>query len=93
MKYFTIILLITTIPTIVFAQKEVTVKDPEIEFKFIKPSGWKTYDDEYNYYVFLPTTRDAILLITYIEAEPDDKVEDSFDFALEYVYPNNEPGF
>lgn len=92
-KYFTFILLIETIPTTVFAQEEVTVKDPEIEFRFTKPNGWKTYNDEYYYYVFSPTIGDSHVSITYIEAGPDDKVEDSFDFALKYFYPNNEPGF
>jgi hypothetical protein len=92
-KTFTLILLIVIIPTIVVAQREITVKDPEIEFRFTPPKGWKTHNDEYYYYVYLPAVRDALVSITYVESSPNATVEEDFDFALKYFYPYNEPGF
>lgn len=88
-----VFLVVGLLPIITFAQKEITVKDPEIEFKFTKPNGWKTQNDEYYYYVYSPKVRDAFVSIPYVESNKESKIEHDFDLVIQYFYPNNEPGF
>ena len=77
-----------------FGQKTINVKDPEIEFSFMKPNGWKTGDDGYNYLVFPPDKFDeAGISITYYENADSADIDGIFDNAVKYFYPNNEENF
>lgn len=93
MKVGSFLLLIIILNTEAFGQKRQVVKDPEIEFSYELPKGWKTFDDEYYLYL-IPRSRhgDENFSITYLETNRTD-LEEQFESTLKHIYPLNEPGF
>lgn len=87
------LILIITLPAALFCQKRQVVQDPDIEFSYELPKGWKTFDDEYYLYL-IPRSRygDENFSITYLETNRTD-LEEQFDSTLKHFYPLNEPGF
>ncbi|WP_200975134.1 hypothetical protein [Echinicola sp. 20G] len=76
-----------------FAQSEITVSDPDIEFRITKPNGWKIYDDELYYLIYKPSLKNAYVSITYFEVTERTDLEEDFKFALAYLLPRNNEGY
>src|SRR5690606_2176474 len=85
------------IQTAVFAQQEIKVSDPDIYFSFLLPEHWKVLDDHYTYYI--APSGDPIeyyMAFTYAGEKSDvekNKLDETVRFKLDYVYPQNTPGF
>lgn len=80
--------------TLLLGQKTIKVKDPEIEFSFVKPNSWKTGDDGYHYMIFPPDKFDAAALgITYFEHSDSANIDNIYDVDVKYMLPRNELNF
>lgn len=76
-----------------FGQKRVTIDDPEIQFSVVVPKKWKQFNDDYYYYLIIPSkSRNEYLTITYLETN-DQSPDKNFDVAVNYFYPRNETGY
>lgn len=76
-----------------FAQKRVTIDDPEIQFSVVVPKKWRQFNDEYYYYLIIPSKNsNEYLTITYLETN-DQSPDKNFDVAVNYSYPRNETGY
>ncbi|MBO3698153.1 hypothetical protein [Roseivirga sp. E12] len=93
MKIVVTFLLVMIVQTAAFGQKRQVVEDPDIEFSYELPKGWKTFDDEYYLYL-IPRSRhgDENFSITYLETNRTD-LEEQFKSTLKHFYPLNEPSF
>lgn len=93
MKAVSIFMMLVMFQIATYAQKRQVVQDPDIEFSYELPKGWKTFDDEYYLYL-IPRSRygDENFSITYLETNRTD-LEEQFDSTLKHFYPLNEPGF
>lgn len=83
--------------TAVFAQREIKVSDPDIYFSFLLPEQWKVLDDHYTYYI-APSGDpfEYYMAFTYAGEKSDvekNKLDETVKFKLDYVYPQNTPGF
>ncbi len=78
---------------LVFAQKTLTITDPEIEFSISAPNDWKVQDDGY-YYILLIPGGEGIehLSITYFETH-ENSVNDQFDGLINAALPMNETAY
>src|SRR5690606_9470235 len=85
------------IQTSVFAQKEVKVADPDIDFSYVLPKKWSVVDDGYTYYIVRPSNAlECFMSFTYTgekKEKEDDSLEEAVKFKIELFYPLNVPGF
>lgn len=78
---------------ILYAQKRITVTDPEIEFSYELPKKWKYVDNGYYIIVFSPSAIESeFLQITYTESGTADS-EEHFTFIIDKLLPINEKDF
>ena len=93
MRAFIFLLLFSLIGLAAVGQERVTVKDPEIVFSIMVPEGWRTYDDEYYFYVVPPgSSADNYVFITYLTTNEKD-VSKAYEFTINSVLPLNEGEF
>lgn len=81
----------------VFAQKEIKVSDPDIDFSYVLPKKWAVVDDGYTYYIVRPSNAlECFMSFTYtgeIEEKEEDNLEEAVKFKIDLFYPLNVPGF
>ncbi len=66
MKYTAALLLLISCSSFSFAQKSVTIKDPDLRFSYTLPAGWQSEDDDL-YHNILSPDKKAKVALTYFE--------------------------